>query len=611
MVDELEVDDKPLDTSMNNWNVLWYFFNGHQSRAFTLVFLMLAASLLESLNIVAIYPIINYGLNIAQANEALNWMNHLVNLLPFGTSFMNACVFLILVTLVAVSVKVFYQHYSNKLTMDIVAKTQKDIFHKLATAAYAHYVKNQQGKMVYAASVAFVSISNSIYLAIRSIQTAITIVFLVGIMIFAAWQGMMFMIGLCVFYVVFVRKILKKFVNRYSHLSVQEDQSKNVILNEYITGIKSIKAFHVEDHWEDKFAHAVDRSAFYRFKVLFGNILPDSFLKFVFFSGIGLAGIFLGNFYKGEIVQLLPIMGTFSIVAMRLIPYVNMLGNDTVAIARCMPDVKIIYNFLHETLTEEKDGDIVLKELKGGIQFENVWFKYDGTEEHLFSGINFHIKQGEMTAIVGPSGSGKTSIVNLLLGLYQPLKGRITLGGTDIKDLKKKEFFKEIGYVSQETFIFNGTIKENILFGGKGYTDQDIIEAAKLANAHEFITKAEQGYDTVVGDSGAKLSGGQRQRIAIARAMLRKPHILLMDEATSSLDTVSERQVQEAINNIAGKTTILIIAHRLSTVQNANKIIVLQRGQIVEEGTHAQLSQSGKVYSQLYKTMSPLEKVTE
>ncbi|MBI4309257.1 MAG: ATP-binding cassette domain-containing protein, partial [Candidatus Omnitrophica bacterium] len=198
------------------------------------------------------------------------------------------------------------------------------------------------------------------------------------------------------------------------------------------------------------------------------------------------------------------------------------------------------------------------------------------------------------------SGSGKTTVINLLLKLYRPDKGSIKIDGENISEFDNKTYLSRIGYVSQETFIFNTSIKENIRFGMEDCAGPMIEEAAKLANAHDFIMDTPHGYDTVVGDSGIKLSGGQRQRVAIARAMLRKPEIIVFDEATSSLDNISEKKIQKAINNISKHATVMVIAHRLSTVQNADKIIILERGEIREQGTHTELMKNKKLYYDLH-----------
>ncbi len=232
-------------------------------------------------------------------------------------------------------------------------------------------------------------------------------------------------------------------------------------------------------------------------------------------------------------------------------------------------------------------------------------------QECLLKGVTFAIMKKKITAIVGLSGAGKTTLVNLLLKLYQPTTGEIKIDGVNVFDYTNKSYLNKIGYVSQETFILNDTINANIRFGMEECDDDMVIEAAKLANANEFIINMENAYDTVVGDSGMKLSGGQRQRIAIARAVLRKPEILVLDEATSSLDNIAENNVQKAINQISRNTTVVVIAHRLSTIQNADKIVVLEDGSVQEEGTHKELMENNGLYFNLYTKRDILSDVSD
>jgi len=207
---------------------------------------------------------------------------------------------------------------------------------------------------------------------------------------------------------------------------------------------------------------------------------------------------------------------------------------------------------------------------------------------------------GKTTAIVGPSGSGKSTMVDLVIRLFDPTAGRITVDGVDLQAYDVTSWLNAIGFVSQDTFIFHGSIQENIGFSRPDATFEEIVEAAKLANAHAFISAMPEGYETVVGDRGVKLSGGQRQRIAIARAILRDPQILILDEATSALDTMSERQVQKAIEQVSRNRTVIVVAHRLSTVMSADKIVVLDSGKVVEEGTHRELTARQGLYWRLY-----------
>ena len=232
------------------------------------------------------------------------------------------------------------------------------------------------------------------------------------------------------------------------------------------------------------------------------------------------------------------------------------------------------------------------------IHFENLEFDYG--DKPVFCGIDLRVKAGQMVALVGASGSGKTTLANLLLRFYDPKRGAVRIGGTDIRQASIKDLRRQIALVAQETILFNDTIRSNIALGRPGASDAEIEAAAKHAYAHEFILQKPQGYDTVVGEKGAVLSVGQRQRITIARAILRNAPILVLDEATSALDTESERAVQAALEELMQDRTTLCIAHRLSTIQNADVIVVLDRGRIVEQGTHAELIKAGGYYYRLY-----------
>ncbi|MBN1175788.1 ATP-binding cassette domain-containing protein, partial [Candidatus Woesearchaeota archaeon] len=235
---------------------------------------------------------------------------------------------------------------------------------------------------------------------------------------------------------------------------------------------------------------------------------------------------------------------------------------------------------------------------KGQITFENVSFKYE--KESILDDFNLEIKAGEKIGLVGISGSGKSTLTKLLLRFYDPTSGKIKIDDQDISKIKREHLRNEITYVPQEQLLFHRTLKENIAYSKKA-TDNEVIAASKKANAHEFISKLPKGYDTLVGERGIKLSGGERQRVAIARAILKEAPILIMDEATSSLDTLSEKYIQESTEKLMKNKTAIIIAHRLSTVQRLDRIIVLKKGKIVEQGTHKQLIEKKGEYYKLYQ----------
>tara|TARA_B100001758_G_C18239669_1_gene519808 strand:- start:50 stop:934 length:885 start_codon:yes stop_codon:yes gene_type:complete len=251
---------------------------------------------------------------------------------------------------------------------------------------------------------------------------------------------------------------------------------------------------------------------------------------------------------------------------------------------------------------KESDNAIELKKFKESISFENVNFSY--LEKITLNNISFNIKKGETVALVGPSGGGKTTIANLLNRFYDIDSGKIKIDNISIKSIKKSSLYKLIGIVTQESILFNDTILNNLLIGNPKAEKKEIYNAVKSANADEFIEKLEHKYSTIIGNSGNNLSGGQKQRLSIARALLKNPEILILDEATSSLDTVSENLVQEALNKLMIGRTSIVIAHRLSTIQKADKIIVIDNGKIIEFGTHKSLMNSSMIYKNLVKLQS-------
>uniref|UniRef100_UPI003593F4BE ABC transporter ATP-binding protein n=1 Tax=Pricia sp. TaxID=2268138 RepID=UPI003593F4BE len=237
-----------------------------------------------------------------------------------------------------------------------------------------------------------------------------------------------------------------------------------------------------------------------------------------------------------------------------------------------------------------------------GITLENISFKYE--DDYVLKNFDLIVQKGQTIALVGQSGSGKSTIANLVTRFYDVNQGKIKIDGTDIKDITKKSLRQLMGLVTQDSILFNDSVAKNISLGKETASREEIIEAAKIANAHEFIEGLPKGYDTNIGDSGNKLSGGQKQRLSIARAVLKNPPIMILDEATSALDTESERLVQDALEKMMRNRTSIVIAHRLSTIQNANKIVVLQRGEVVEQGSHIELLAQNGVYKKLVEMQS-------
>lgn len=320
-------------------------------------------------------------------------------------------------------------------------------------------------------------------------------------------------------------------------------------------------------------------------------------------SIVALLGIvFLGRTIFAEEMQALStVLLTYLLVLFRLLPLVSQLNNSRSQLANASASVDVVEDFLrrdnkHFTVS----GTIPYTRLREGIHFEGLSFAYPGHRDLVLQDIELFIPHGTTLALVGGSGAGKSTLADLVPRFYDPTSGCIKLDGTDLRDFDLKTIRQAMGIVSQDTFLFNDSVRNNIAYPKPDATDEEIIEAARRANALEFIKDFPQGFNTSIGDRGVLLSGGQRQRISIARALLQNPEILILDEATSALDTISERLVQEAIEDLSRDRTSIVIAHRLSTVQKAHQIAVLDRGRVVEVGTHDQLLSKNGHYTRLY-----------
>lgn len=313
--------------------------------------------------------------------------------------------------------------------------------------------------------------------------------------------------------------------------------------------------------------------------------------------------VILGRlFFASQLGALSSILLTYLLILFRLLPCITQLNHARGVFANATPSIALASHFLER---ENKPfmplGNKPFRSLQNEIRFEHLYFRYPHHTDFVLQDVNLTLPRGTTLALVGASGAGKSTLVDLLPRFYDPTDGRITLDGVDLREFDLLSLRRAMGIVSQDTFLFNTSVGANIAYGCPNASQDQIIDAAKRANAYEFIVKLPQGFETIVGDRGVMLSGGQRQRLAIARALLRDPDILILDEATSALDTASERLVQQAIEELSRDRTVLVIAHRLSTVQQADQIAVLDQGQLVEVGTHTELLKQKGYYAKLHQ----------
>ncbi|PJZ46847.1 ABC transporter ATP-binding protein [Leptospira brenneri] len=376
----------------------------------------------------------------------------------------------------------------------------------------------------------------------------------------------------------------------------------NSHIQEFISGIKVIRTFRQEKQDLKKFDHINYRVYRRTFKGQFYLQMAPSLVELTSsivvlgYFAMGAKFIYSGTFTQGEFMA-------FLLTLLFLLRPLTQLSQMVGKITQANSAGKRIFEIIDRDSEVVEHGDeTVLEKIEKGIQFDDIHFSYPGTNQEVLKGINLDIKLGETYAFVGTSGSGKSTLMDLIPRFFDPTAGKIRIDGTDIRNYSLNSLRKKIGIVTQEIFLFHGTIADNIAYGTGAATRKEVVRAARLANAHDFITNMENGYDTVIGVRGLDLSGGQRQRLVIARALLRNAEIMILDEATSALDAESERLVSRALERLFKNRTTFIIAHRLSTVRRVKNIVVIEEGEIKEQGDHDSLLLQNGIYKKLYES---------
>ena len=508
--------------------------------------------------------------------------------------------FVIVILFLAKGIFNYVQAYlMNFVGLRVVANLRAKLYDHLQTLSLSFFTKTSTGILIS-------RITNDVNLIQGSVSNVITgllkdiftIIALVGVIFYQNWK--LAIIALIVFPLAIIPiKEFGKRLRKFSRRSQEQMGSITTFLHETITGNRIVKAFSMEEYEKRRFAQENDRFFMTVFKRAKIRALSHPLMELI--GGVGAAFvIWVGGYsvIRGETTP-----GTFfSFMAALFMLYnpIRDLNKVNLEIQEGLAAAARVYELL-DTLPDIKDetGALPLLPISKEIDFQNVTFKYDG--EPVLRNISFQVRTGEVVAIVGMSGAGKTSLVNLLPRFYDIQEGHILFDGCDIRKVTIQSLRNQIGLVTQQTILFNDTVRNNIAYGSQGRTDQEMIGAAKAANAHDFIIRLPQGYDTLIGEQGVKLSGGERQRLSIARALLKNAPILILDEATSSLDSDSESEVQKALDRLMENRTVFVIAHRLSTIRKAHRILVLSSGELVEEGNHNELMARQGEYRRLHE----------
>ena len=495
--------------------------------------------------------------------------------------------------------KYFVQYYGHVIGVKMQAQMRKDMFTHLEKLPYSYYDEHETGKIMSRMTNDLQNVSELAHhgpenfficgvMIIGSFAYLLTINWILALIIFA-----------CVPFMVAISLFTRKRMRNAFTETRKSIAGINASLESSISGIRITKAFANQDIEDKKFdisnkEYVKNRSIAYKAMGIFSsstNFVMDLFNVACIIGG-GIIAITTEAFSTADYTAFVVSVSLFISPLTTLINFVEQYQDGVTGFKRFL-------DVMDEKVEYEKPNAIKNITLAGKIDFNHVFFNYE-TKDHILNDVSFSIKKGETIALVGASGGGKTTICHLIPNFYQPTSGTIKIDGINISDISLNALRKNIGFVQQDVFLFTGSIKDNIQYGKPDATDKDIIFASKKANIYDFIMSLPNKFDTQIGERGVKLSGGQKQRISIARVFLKNPSILILDEATSALDNATEILIQQALNKLSYGRTTLVVAHRLSTIKNADRILVVEGGKIIEEGTHSVLLSQNGEYAKLY-----------
>ena len=535
-----------------------------------------------------------------------NWLNFQVSSYS-GNDNQKAILFVVGIVVVLFFLKnvasYFALFFSTIIRNRVIKDLKESIYNKIILLPIKYFSKNKKGDLIARMSSDVMELQNSFLSIIEIlIRDPLTILFTLSAMFIISSKltfFVLFFIPISGLIISYVGKSLKK-----KSLVVQKEQAELMsITEETINGIKIIKTFLSENFFVNKFDKTNTKYLYYSNKLINRQNIAAPLSEFL---GILVIGVLL--WYGGKLVliemELKPAAFiTYMGLAYGVLTPAKSISKAFYSLKKGNAAAERVFEIIDmQSEYEDSENDFNQKIFNSEIEFKNVDFKYD--ENYILKNINFKVKKGEMVAIVGASGSGKSTLINLIPRFYEINNGDIFIDGKNVKSLSLKNLRNLISIVTQESILFNASIEENIILGDQNKDQSKLVEASKIANAYEFINEYDEKYKYNVGDNGSNLSGGQKQRIAISRAVISNSPILILDEATSSLDSESEKLVQDALDKLMKNKTSIVIAHRLSTIKNSDKIIVMDNGKIVESGNHDDLIKNNGYYSKLIKLQS-------
>ena len=490
---------------------------------------------------------------------------------------------------------------SSRLSQTLTRQIRQDGMRLLLDVDLEFFSKNKLGDLMSQLGGETSRAAEAIRITTSLFTTCITIFVFTAFLLAISWQltiATTILLGLASL----SNQFLVKQARKNGELLSEQSRGYSVMQQEILSGMRLVKATGNENIEYDNLSKLIEarENAELQSQGTFAIVPPLNEIAGIITV---LTIVILGKaWFETQPGSLSTILLTYLLVLFRLLPFVSQLNAQRSSFANAAPSVQVVADFLRrDNKPFMARGQANYSGIKDAIRFTDLAFRYPGNEDWTLQGVNLTLPKGTTLALVGSSGAGKSTLADLLPRFYDCDMGGISIDDRDIREFDLRSLRQSMGIVSQDTFLFNDTVANNIAYGVEHSTRDGIVEAARRANAYQFISELPQGFDTTIGDRGVLLSGGQRQRLAIARALLKNPEILILDEATSALDTVSERIVQKAIDELSRDRTVLVIAHRLSTIQNADQIAVFDKGRVVEVGTHRELLSKRGVYANLYR----------
>ena len=569
------------------------------------LFFILCAMLVQTLmSLAAPWPLKIVLDNVVGSHKLPSWLDNVLKPVLAGSSKMQiaaaAAAMVVVIAMVGALASYIANYYTESVGQWVANDLRMRTYHHLERLSLGYFDSHQTGALLSTITSDIQTVQGFASSSTLSIVVdLLTILGMLGIMFWLNWDFTLIVVAVTPFMLVMASRF-KNVVKKATH-EVRKQQSNMVaVVQQGLESIRVVKAFGRQDLEQEeigKVSRATVDAALKarRVKALLSPmiaIIVSLCTAIVLWRGSSL--ILTGTMTAGALIVFLSYLTQFFKPVKDLATITNQIAQTAVGVERVrgILDADIIIPEFPDALDPQA--------FRGEIEFDDVAFAY-ASDAPVLQRVSFTIKPGQMAGIVGATGGGKSTIVSLIPRFYDPTAGTVKIDGVDIRQYKLQAMRNQIGYVLQETVLFRGTIRDNIAYGRAGATQDEILEAARLANAHEFIARMPHGYDTMVGDRGETLSGGQRQRIGIARAIIRNNPILILDEPTAALDTESERAVIEALERLMRGRTVITIAHRLSTIRNCDKILVLKEGVVAEEGTHDELLALGRIYADLYR----------